>query len=208
MKGNRSVGADKTDTLRPGTVVLERMERAVQKVRSRLLRAAAALENAQVPYAVIGGNAVAAWVATVDESAVRNTRDVDFLIERKDFDRATAALESAGFVHKHAVGVDVFLDGPGAKARDAVHVVFAGEKVRPDYEAAAPDIGESARFPEGMRVISLSGLVRMKLTSYRLKDRMHLQDLIDAGLVSNRNMEGLPRKLAGRLRESLENREE
>ena len=31
--------------------------------------------------------------------------------------------------------IEMFLDGPGAKARDAVHVVFAGEKVRPEYVA-------------------------------------------------------------------------
>ena len=53
------------------------MERAVEKVRQRLLRAASALEQAGVPYAVVGGNAVAAWVSRVDEAAVRNTQDVD-----------------------------------------------------------------------------------------------------------------------------------
>ena len=34
------------------------MIRAVQKVRERLLRATAALARANVPYAVIGGNAI------------------------------------------------------------------------------------------------------------------------------------------------------
>src|SRR5271157_6455837 len=56
-----------------GVVSLERMVRAVEKVRIRLLRAATALEQAKVPYAVVGGNAVAAWVARMDETAVRNT---------------------------------------------------------------------------------------------------------------------------------------
>jgi hypothetical protein len=40
----------------------ERTRHAVDKVRDRLLRATAALEQAGVAYAVIGGNAVAAWV--------------------------------------------------------------------------------------------------------------------------------------------------
>ncbi|HEY4262062.1 MAG TPA: hypothetical protein VGM98_17970, partial [Schlesneria sp.] len=62
------------------TVVLDRMVQAVEKVRERLLRTARALDAARVPYAIIGGNAVAAWVATVDEAAVRNTRDVDILL--------------------------------------------------------------------------------------------------------------------------------
>src|SRR5687768_7660780 len=110
-------------------ISLERMVGAVEKVRQRLLRATAALRQAGVDYAVAGGNAVAAWVSSVDESAVRNTRDVGILIRRADLEAAKAALESAGFVYRRAAGVDAFLDGPGAKVRDAVHIVFANEKV-------------------------------------------------------------------------------
>ena len=69
--------------------VFDRMFSAVEKVRERLDRSCAALENAQVPYAVIGGNTVAAWVATKDDGAVRNTRDVDLLLQVEDLDRAT-----------------------------------------------------------------------------------------------------------------------
>ena len=96
----------------------------------------AALEQREVPYAVIGGNAVAEWVGRVDEAAVRNTRDVDILLRRSDFDAAKAALEAAGFVYRHAASIDMFLDGKGAKARDAVHVIFANEKVRDDDPVA------------------------------------------------------------------------
>src|SRR5580698_9809934 len=117
----------------------ERMSNAVEKVRLRLLRAAAALAQAKVPYAVAGGNAVAAWVSRVDEAAVRNTQDVDIILRRADLPAARQALEKAGFVYRHAAGIDMFLDGPGVKARDAVHIVFAAEKVRPDYFASVPD---------------------------------------------------------------------
>ena len=75
-----------------GILALDRLERAVEKVRDRLLRSTAALEAAGVPYAVIGGNAVMAWVEQVDESAVRFTRDVDIVLRREDLARATAAL--------------------------------------------------------------------------------------------------------------------
>src|SRR5262249_56146663 len=102
----------------------EGMIGGVEKVRERLLRATAALEKAGVPYAVVGGNAVAAWVSSVDEAAVRNTQDVDLLLRRADLDAAKAALASVGFVRRHAAGIDLFLDGPKAKDRDAVHVVF------------------------------------------------------------------------------------
>ena len=62
----------------------ERMSNAVEKVRLRLLRATTALGQARVPYAVAGGNAVAAWVSRVDEAAVRNTQDVDIILRRAD----------------------------------------------------------------------------------------------------------------------------
>lgn len=91
------------------------------------------LDAANVPYAVVGGKAVQIWVAQVDESAVRNTRDVDIVLNRNDLEPAKSALEAAGFVYRHFADVTMFLDGPDAKARDAVHVVFAGEKVRPEY---------------------------------------------------------------------------
>src|SRR4029434_11005790 len=85
-------------TLAP--VSWDRMIRAVEKVRERLLRAVAALRAAGVPYAVAGGNAVAAWVSRVDEAAVRNTRDVDILLRREDLPAATEAMQRAGFVHR------------------------------------------------------------------------------------------------------------
>src|SRR3954462_8310486 len=108
----------------PGAFSLDRMVSAVEKVRQRLLRATGALAAARVPYAVAGGNAVAAWVSRVDEAAVRNTRDVDILLRRTDLDAARTALEQVGFVYRHAGGIDMFLDGAEGKARDAVHIVF------------------------------------------------------------------------------------
>src|SRR6516225_7160437 len=88
--------------------ILDRMERAVAKVRERLLRATAVLNQAGVPYAVVGGHAVASWVATVDEGAVRNTRDIDLLIRREDLPAITAALESVGFIGGELLDVVMF----------------------------------------------------------------------------------------------------
>jgi hypothetical protein len=186
-----------------GEVSWERMIRAVEKVRERLLRATAALDRAAIPYAVAGGNAVAAWVSRVDEAAVRNTQDVDLLLRRDDFDAATQALSKAGFVRRHAAGIDLFLDGPQAKARDAVHVVFAGEKVRPQYVLPAPDVAESELTPT-FRVLNLDALVRMKLTSFRDKDRMHLRDLLEVGLIDASWRDRLPPELAPRLQQLLD----
>ena len=186
-----------------GPVSLERMVSAVEKVRERLLRAAAALEKAQVPYAVIGGNAVAAWVSRVDEAAVRNTRDVDILLRRSDFDAAKVAMEAAGFVYRHSASIDMFLDGPGAKARDAVHVIFANEKVKTDDVVAAPDVTESEP-GDSFRVVTLDALVRMKLIANRRKDQVHLQDFIDVGLVDATWPARFPAELAARLQHILD----
>jgi hypothetical protein len=179
------------------------MYRPVDNVRNRLLRATAALEKAGVPYAVVGGNAVADWVTRVDAAAVRFTQDVDLLIRRIDLEAVAAALAAAGFVHRHVAGVDLFLDGPNAKARDAVHVVFAGEKVRPEYVAPAPDVSESDSSSD-FRVLNLDALVRMKLTSFRDKDRTHLRDMLDVRLIDASWCQRLSPELAARLQHILD----
>jgi hypothetical protein len=180
------------------------MVRAVEKVRERLLRATKALESAGVPYAVVGGNAVAVWVARVDPGAVRNTADVDLLVRRADLPAAKAALAAAGFVHQEVAGVEMFLDGPSAGPREALHLLFANEKVRPEEVGANPDVAEAAA-GENYRVLSLDALVRMKLNSFRLKDRVHILDMIGVGLIDASWLPGLPPELATRLKELLDN---
>lgn len=165
-----------------GPISWERMINAVEKVRARLDRAVAALEAAGIPYAVVEGNAVAAWVSRVDESAVRNTRDVDILLRRSDLETAKTALEAAGFVYRHMKSIDLFLDGPGSKAGDAVHIVFAGENVTSNSVTVSPAIDEiDADGP--FVVANLEALVRMKLTSYLRKNQVLLLDMIDVGLI-------------------------
>jgi hypothetical protein len=184
----------------------ERMVTAVEKVRERLRRAAKALEDAQIPYAVVGGNAVAAWVSEVDESAVRNTQDVDILLRRPDLDRAKDALAKVGFIYRHIKSIDMFLDGPGARARDAVHILFAGEKIRPDDLVQTPDVAES-QATATVRVLNLEPLVRMKLTANRRKDQVHLLDMLDVGLIDASWRDRLPPELAERLQALIDNPE-
>lgn len=177
---------------------------AADAVRDRMRRAADALGGAGVPYAVVGGNAVAEWVGSVDDAAVRNTRDVDILLRRSDFPAARVAMEAAGFVYRHAASIDMFLDGKGAKARDAVHVLYAGEKVRADAVAASPDVSDATVAPAGHTVVTLEALVTMKLTSYRLKDRVHLQDMISVGLIDGSWPARFPPPLGERLQAVLD----
>ena len=133
---------------------LVRMFMAVEKVRQRLLRATDALNRAQIPYAVVGGNAVAAWVSRVDEEAIRNTKDVDILWLRDDLDRA----------------------------RSAVHVIIADEPVATGDILSAPHVDESEDH-ETYRILHLEALVRMKLAANRDADRVHIRDLIGVGLI-------------------------
>jgi hypothetical protein len=183
------------DYLITDEALLERMVRAVEKVRDRMRRAAAALESAGVPYAMADGNAVAAWVATIDELAIRNTQDVDIILRRQDLPAAKNALEAAG--------IDMFLDGPAAKARDAVHIVFAAEKVRPEYLEPAPGV-ENQFLDKKIRVLPLESLVKMKLTSFRDKDRTHIRDMIEVGLIDASWCAKLPSALAARLQQLLD----
>lgn len=157
------------------------------------------LEVANIPYAVIGGNAVAAWVSRVDREAVRNTRDVDILLRSEDFNAAKIVMEKAGFVYRHVKSVDMFLDGPGAKTRSAMHVLFAGEKVSDEDLVPAPKVEESEA-DEAFQVIRLEALVRMKLTSFRRKDQVHLLDMIELGLLN----EDWPAKYPGELGQRLQ----
>jgi hypothetical protein len=139
---------------------------------------------------------------------VRNTRDVDLLLRREDLPAATVALESAGFQHRHVAslgqpeGMEVFLDGPGAKVRDALHIVFASEKTRSDQPEPNAAVEES-EVTGDFRLISLEALVRMKLSAFRDKDRVHLRDLASVGLVDAAWLPRLSEILRDRLAEIL-----
>lgn len=189
-----------------GDALWERMDRAVEKIRLRLERATTALEAAGIPYAIIGGNAVRAWVAQADEAAVRTTRDVDLLIRRSDLPAAKAALEAVGFIYRHVKSIDMFLDGPDAKARDAVHIIFAGENVTPNDPMPAPQV-EETELVEQHQTLRLEALVRMKLVANRRKDQMHLLDMLDVGLIDQSWCNRFPPELAARLQELIDNPE-
>lgn len=156
---------------------------------------------------MVGGDAVAGLVSEPDESAVRHTQGVDILFRREDLERATEALAASGFIRKTGDGVTMFMDGPDAKARDAVHVVFANEKVRPNYEFSAPDVDGRSLKAGYFRVVPLKDLVQMKLNSNRGKDRTHIRDLIFVCLVNSLWPNILHATPADRLRRILENQD-
>ena len=181
----------------------DRMIEAVQAVRDRALRATRALENAGIPYAMAGGNAVAAWVARVDRAAVRNTQDVDLLVRRSDLPAITTALEAAGFVRATVMDGICFIDGPSGSPRDAVHLLFAAEKVRDSYPLPTADVTESVP-ADDYTVVTLEALVRMKLNSFRRKDQTHLLDMLSLGLVDASWLPRLVPEHAARLQQLID----
>jgi hypothetical protein len=172
---------------------------AVDRVERLLHRVTEALDAAGIDYAVIGGNAVAAWVGTVDEGAVRATKDVDLLIRRQEMTRIAEVLASLNFDPLEVLGVYMFVDRDRPSPRTGVHLVFAGEKIRAHYAHPAPDPRHSLRSKEGFRVLELVELVKMKLQAHRFIDRAHILDLHGVGLLTADIVAQLPEDLRGRL---------
>jgi len=112
-------------------------------------------------------------------------------------------LTTAGFIHRHVAGIDIFLDGPEGRPREGVHLIFAGEKVREHELSANPDVLESED-ASGFRVLSLPALVRIKLTAFRDHDRTHLRDMIAVGLIDSTWKTTLAPELATRLQAILD----
>jgi hypothetical protein len=181
------------------TGIWERYLMALDEVTDRLQRIARAFEDAGVPYALVGGQAVALWVATKDPAAVRTTKDVDILLRREDLPKARAAAATVGLDYFEVVDVGMFLERSDPNPRKAVHILWAGEKVRPECPLASPTVDEREMLEPGKHVVSLAGLVRMKLMANRDQDRVHLRDMIDVGLIGRDLLQALPPELASRL---------
>lgn len=178
---------------------LERHFMALEDVQRRLERFVAALNDAGVAYAVVGGQAVATWVASVDPDAVRTTKGVDILLRREDLGRARAAVRCADFDYFEVIGVGMFLDRANPHPKRAVHLLWSGEKARPEYPLPSPTVEERELLQPGVYVVPLAGLVRMKLMANRDHDRAHLRDMIDVGLIDRTLLAPLPPELAARL---------
>src|SRR5437667_225517 len=140
----------------------QRYVMALDALTDRLQRITGALAAAAVPYALVGGQAVALWVATKDPAAVRTTKDVDILLRREDLPRARSAALAAGMDYFEVMGVGMLLERDDPNPRHAVHLIWAGEKVRPENALASPTMDERQTLEPGQQVVALPALVRMK----------------------------------------------
>jgi hypothetical protein len=132
------------------------------------------------------------YVQDADPDAGRLTRDIDIVIRRQDLEKIAEAAKSFGLEHRHVAGTDMLVEAAGPSARRAVRLVFAGEP------EAAPDLSSGCTL-QGVRLIPLADLIRMKLTSFRAKDEAHLKDLDQAGLITRGIEDSLSSVLCERL---------
>jgi hypothetical protein len=179
--------------------VWNRYTMALDDLADRMQRITSALNSSGVSYALVGGQAVALWVATKDPAAVRTTKDVDVLLSRADLPQARVAARTVDMDYFETMGVGMFLDRRDPNPRHAVHIVWAGELVRAGDTVAAPNIDDQTTLPGDHHVVSLPKLVEMKLTANREQDRLHLRDLIDVGLIARTMLAALPNELASKL---------
>jgi hypothetical protein len=179
--------------------IWESYRMALDAITDRLERITAALQQAGVDYALVGGQAVALWVSTKDPDAVRTTKDVDILLRRADVPKARAAAAAADFDYFEVLGVGMFFERADPNPRKGVHLLWAGEKVRPEHPLPSPTVEEHLLLAPGKQVVSLAGLVLMKTMSNRDQDRVHLRDMIDVGLIERDMLRTLPPELAARL---------
>ena len=159
-----------------------------------------ALSQAGIEYRIVGGLAVYLHVNTIDPLAARLTRDIDAAIRRTDIQKIAQLVKPFGLEFRHAAGVDMLVDARAPKARSAVHFIFVSEKVRPEYLEPVPDFSQAPKI-DGLAVAPVADLVRMKLTSFRDKDRVHIRDMDSVGLITPEIEAGLPEILRQRLAE-------
>jgi hypothetical protein len=127
------------------------------KVRDAAVKAAAQLNHLGIRYALAGGLAVGA------HGYIRTTTDVVFLVGREAF-------EHHGLLVTFKPGVPIEVDG-----------------IRIDYLSAdslgtqMEEVLNQAQISEGLAVVSIEGLIYMKLAAKRRKDMVDVIELIKAG---------------------------
>ena len=187
-----------------GDQLWQRIGESMDRVELRLRKAVSILESTSIPFAIVGGNAARVWVAQVDPGAVRATNNVDILIRPEDLDQLKQVMAENGYHYRKAAGLDMFLEGKENSVRYAIHIVLANRMVKQDDFEPTPDV-EPVEYGDGIRILPLERLVRMKLNSFRLKDRVHLLDMIEVGIVDEAWITKFPKPLSDRLQSLMDN---
>jgi hypothetical protein len=170
----------------------------LQDLFSLAARVEEAFSAAGIEYRVVGGLATYLYVEEAEPDAGRLTKDIDIVVRREDLPKIAEAVEPFGLEYRHVAGVDMLVQKGQPSARRAVHMIFEGEKVRPEYSEPVAKLGDRTVL-QGIPVIPLAGLVTMKLTSFRAKDEAHVRDLDEQRLITPEIEAGLSPLLRERL---------
>jgi hypothetical protein len=111
------------------------------------------LAEGGTPHELIGGHAVLVHVEEVDPAQSMLTRDADLMVQRSDLRKIKDAAARRGFRFRHSAGVDVLLHGDTGCAKKAVHLLFSGEKVRPNQATPNPPIAPERKRIHGKDVM-------------------------------------------------------
>lgn len=187
-------------------ISIREYDRTVHQIFDFIDRVINVLTGAGADYRIIGGISVFLHIAQVDPTHARLSRDIDIAVHREDLPRIeeSAARNGFDFRREWKRGQETFTlyDRQDDKRRSHVHLIMAGEKARADHPAAVPPFGDVCLTTDGVKIAPLQDVVQMMLTSYRLKDRVHLQDMDSSGLITPDVEARLPEVLRNRLRET------
>jgi hypothetical protein len=178
-------------------------ERIVERARS----ASTLLRRSRIPHAIAGGLAVHALVWEVNGGSAHAKGNIDLLLNRDDLERAQGILKSSG---REAVDLkSVLTTAHQSRKHDAIRFIAAGEKLRERYTHTTPKLEGHYCFPSllGFECLLLEPLLTMKLTSFRLVDQVHIQDLLEEHLLTPKIESALPEDLQARLKEVKEETE-
>jgi hypothetical protein len=182
-------------------LLLHAYDKHLEQLTAIAARVCNALRQAGIDYRVVGGLAVLFHVQSRDPLAARLTKDVDLAVNRADLPRIADAVRSIGLEHRHVAGVDMLVDSVAPKARSGVHLLFAGERVRPTDLEPVPGLSDTGVDDQGILVTSVGSIVRMKLISFRQRDKTHIIDMDSVGLITPEIEAGLPDALRERLQQ-------
>jgi hypothetical protein len=181
-------------------------DRTVHQIFDFVDRVVNTIRESGADYRIIGGISVFLHIAQVDPTHARLSRDIDIAVRREDLDRIEESAIRHGFELQRAWkrGQETFTmyDRSEDVTRSHIHLILAGEKARAEHPEAVPPLGDVCLTADGVKIAPLEDVVYMMLTSYRLKDRVHIQDMDSIGLITPDIEARLPPVLRERLRET------
>lgn len=184
MKSSPLVQSDSCQTLgRDSVLTATAYDRHVEQLFDRMHQLHRILSAAGIAYRIVGGLAVYLHVAERDLIQARLTPDVDAAIHRQDLLALLAAAQSADFA----------LAPQSDPPQSPIKLYFLDEMGK----LALPPAITAAGIP----IARVEDLLDTKLTTYRLKDKVHIQDLDNVGLITPEIESTLAPLLLARLRE-------